>query len=242
MKGNGMDQKEERKTLTLPVEGMTCASCVARVEKAIARIDGIEDLSVNLATDQVTFTFDPGRVDLETVADAVKDAGYTLHLPEKGGRDRKAVIDEMHRESYEKLRRDFIMSVSLTLFVMPAGMLTMFPAIRDQLPISLESLDKLLFIATTLIMLGPGKRFFTGAVKAFLHRSADMNTLVAVGTGSAYLYSTIVVLFPQALGFTSHTHVYFDTAAAIITLILLGKLLEARAKSRTTEAIPCFWI
>ena len=237
MKGTAMDQSKGHKTLTLPVEGMTCASCVARVEKAMGRIEGIEDLHVNLATEEVTFSFDTERVDLENVAKAVKDSGYTLHLPAKGGKDQKAAIDELHLANYEKLKKDFIFSLSLALPVMLASMLSMIPAVNSRLPMSLESLDKLLFIATTLIMLGPGKRFFEGAFNALRHFSADMNTLVAVGTGAAYVYSTTAVLFPQVLGITGHPHVYFDTASTIITLILLGKLLEARAKSRTTEAI-----
>ena len=208
-----MKQSIERKTLTLPVEGMTCASCVARVEKAMGKVEGISDLNVNLATEEVTFSLDPEHVDLKEVAKVVEDSGYVLHLP------------------------DFIFSLSLALPVMIFGMLTMFDAVRSSFPISLETLDKLLLIAATIVLFGPGKRFFTGAWKAARHFTADMNTLVAVGTGAAYVYSATVVLFPQWLGITGHADVYFDTSTTIVTLILLGKLLEARAKSRTTEAI-----
>ncbi|HOO47077.1 MAG TPA: copper ion binding protein, partial [Deltaproteobacteria bacterium] len=189
MKPTTSDRSKGLKTLTLPVEGMTCASCVARVEKAMGRIEGIEDPKVNLAADEVTFSFDPERVNLENVAKAVKDSGYTLHLPVKDGKGRQAAVDEMHRAGYEELKKDFIFSLSLAVPVMLAGMLTMLPGVNSRLPITGESLDRLLLIATTLIILGPGKRFYSGAFKALRHFSADMNTLVAVGTGAAYVYS-----------------------------------------------------
>jgi Cu+-exporting ATPase len=233
-----MKQSIGRKNFTLPVEGMTCASCVARVEKAMGKVEGIEDLNVNLATEEVTFSLDPGHADLTGVAKVVEDSGYVLHLPSADTDERRqTAMDELHLANYEKLKRDFIFSLSLALPVMIFGMLAMVPAIRSRFPISLETLDKLLLIAATLVLFGPGKRFFIGAWKAARHFTADMNTLVAVGTGAAYVYSATAVLFPQLLGITGHADVYFDTATTIITLILLGKLLEARAKSRTTEAI-----
>ena len=233
-----MKQSIERKTLTLPVEGMTCASCVARVEKAMGKVEGISDLNVNLATEEVTFSLDPEQVDLKEVAKVVEDSGYVLHLPDtQTDKKRQSAMDELHLASFMKLKRDFIFSLSLALPVMIFGMITMFDTVRSRSPISLETLDKLLLIAATIVLFGPGKRFFIGAWKAARHFTADMNTLVAVGTGAAYVYSATVVLFPQWLGITGHADVYFDTATTIITLILLGKLLEARAKSRTTEAI-----
>ena len=233
-----MKQSIGRKTFTLPVEGMTCASCVARVEKAMGKVKSIEDLNVNLATEEVTFSLDPGHVDLKEVAKVVEDSGYVLHLP-SGDKDenRQTAMDELHIANYEKLKRDFIFSLSLALPVMLIGMLSMFSGVRSRIPLSVETLDKLQLIAASMVLFGPGKRFFTGAWKAARHFTADMNTLVAVGTGAAYVYSTTAVLFPQWLGIAGHVDVYFDTATTIITLILLGKLLEARAKSRTTEAI-----
>ncbi len=231
---------EKLETLSLPVEGMTCASCVLRVEKTLKKIEGIEDVNVNLATEKVTFKFDRTKANLETVSHAVEDAGYKLLLPvsPKDGVPVESSFENDHSKYYKELKNNFIFSLILTIPVMTLNMVSMTDWFMRWSPLSMDSINKLLFLATTLIIFIPGKRFFTSSWKLVKHFSADMNTLVAVGTGTAYVYSTIAVLFPQLLSIQRPwEHIYFDTAATIITLILMGRLLEAGAKSKTTSAI-----
>ncbi len=231
------------KSLTLPVEGMTCASCVARVEKALKKVEGIGEVNVNLATEKVTLSYDPARTDVSKFTRVVEDAGYKL-LPspeekETDGRDEiESASDIQHKESYLKLRNEFIFSAVLSIPIMIVSMLMMTSWFRNAIPLTIDEVNKILFLGSTFVIFISGKRFYSSSWKIAKHFSADMNTLVAVGTGTAYIYSTIVVLFPELLNLSnSEGHIYFDTAVIIITLILMGRLLEARAKSKTSSAI-----
>ncbi|KAA3616811.1 MAG: copper-translocating P-type ATPase [Calditrichaeota bacterium] len=229
--------------MTLPVEGMTCASCVARVEKTLNKIDGINYVNVNLATEEVTLDLDSEKQDLQEIATIVEEAGYKLHLPQSNDSNTTQTTATEGAQSiqsgmFSKLKSDFYFSAVLALPVMIVSMLMMWPAFSEAIPVTEDTINKLLLIITSIVLFGPGKRFFTAAWGAAKHLTADMNTLVAVGTGAAYGYSLIAVLFSQWLGITNAgQHIYFDTAATIITLILLGRLLEAKAKSKTTDAI-----
>ena len=229
--------------LTLPIEGMTCASCVARVEKALKKIDGVSVANVNLATEKVSLAFDGSKTDLATLADAVSEAGYTLLTAGASSTSEQGVSSvspgESHQQrAFAELRKDFVLSLALTIPIVLVSMIHTTSWFLRWSPISTDDLNKLLLIATTFIIAIPGKRFFSAAWRQARHFSSDMNTLVAVGTGIAFVYSALVVLFPHWLGFApGSAHVYFDTAATIITLILLGKMLEARAKSKASDAI-----
>jgi Cu+-exporting ATPase len=224
---------------------MTCVSCVARVEKVLQRIDGVDSAVVNLATERVTMSFDQSVTNLNQLALAVEDAGYKLLLPEppagiKTKQEEGALFHETsHQEkAYRKLKRDFLFSAVLTAPIMIVSMISMADWFMRSSPLSMDEVNKLLFLATTAIIVVPGKRFFSSAWKMARHFSADMNTLVAVGTGTAYGFSSIVVLFPQWVPSAAAANsIYFDTAATITTLILMGRLLEARAKKRTTDSI-----
>ena len=234
---------QEIKSLTLPVEGMTCASCVARVEKALKKVDGISEVNVNLATEKVTLSYDSSLVNVSKFTQVVEDAGYKLVSPAENKTSEEtgefeSADDIRHKESYTKLRNEFVFSAVLSIPIMIVSMLMMTTWFSSLIPLTLEEVNKLLFLGSTLVIFISGKRFFSSSWKIAKHFSADMNTLVAVGTGTAYLYSTAAVLFPDLLN-TGNTggHVYFDTAVIIITLILMGKLLEARAKSKTSSAI-----
>jgi P-type Cu+ transporter len=232
-----MDNKE---TLSLPVEGMTCASCVMRVEKTLKKLEGVQDVNVNLATEKVTFTFDKSHVDLDRISDAVEDAGYKIILPSKSAANEisESGYENDSSKKYKELKNHFIFSLVLAVPVMIINMVSMTSWFMKWSPLSMDSVNRALFLLTTLIIFIPGQRFFISAWKLLKHFSADMNTLVAVGTGTAYIYSTIAVLFPGLLSLKNpYEHIYFDTAAAIITLILMGRLLEAGAKSKTTSAI-----
>jgi P-type Cu+ transporter len=231
---------ENKETLSLPVEGMTCASCVLRVEKTLKKIEGVEDVNVNLATEKVTFTFNNSEANLNKIANAVEDAGYKIILPSKSN---TAEVSGSNYENenikkYSELKNSFIFSLILTIPVMIVNMVSMTSWFMKWSPLSMDIVNRILFLLTTLIIFIPGRRFFISGWKLFKHFSADMNTLVAVGTGTAYVYSTIAVLFPDLLSLKNpYEHIYFDTAVVIITLILMGRLLEAGAKSKTTSAI-----
>jgi Cu+-exporting ATPase len=233
-------------TLTLPVEGMTCASCVARVEKTLKKIDGVETANVNLATEAVALSFDPARTSLDVLAKAVESSGYQLVLPQKPSegilaqtmRPSEGSVESHQEKSYRQLKREFLFSLILTIPILLINMLSMTAWFMSHIPLSMDEVNKLLLILTTPVMIVSGKRFFRPAWKLAQHFAADMNTLVAVGTGAAFFYSAAVVLFPQ--WFPSGTNlndVYFDSAAVIITLILMGRMLEARAKHKASDSI-----
>jgi P-type Cu+ transporter len=219
---------------------MTCASCVARVEKTLAKVEGVSSASVNLAAEKATVRFSGGRDVLEKLAVAVEEAGYTLVLPQEtaagsaeSGRD---AVAERKTIEYQRLKRDFVIAAVLGSLIMAASMFSMTPWWRTAEPLSMQNLNTLLFLAASVVMFVSGRRFFTAAITIARHFQADMNTLVATGTGVAYVFSAMVTLFPDLL--PVHVHeVYFDTASTIIALILLGKVLEARAKVRTSDAM-----
>jgi P-type Cu+ transporter len=230
------------RTLRLPVKGMTCASCVVRVEKTLLETQGVEKASVNLASNKAIVSVAAGT-DLRALEAAVRKAGYTLTLPvESTGSDStaegRAVADSTDDSELRELRRDLITSGLLTLPIMLISMMTMFPSVAAMWPVSIDDTNRILLLLTAPVLLFPGRRFFSGFLAALRHATADMNTLVAVGTGAAFAYSTLAVLFPHWLRLQpGHSEVYFDTSATIITLILLGKYLETRAKQRASDAI-----
>ncbi len=218
--------------LTLPVQGMTCASCVARVEKTLKNVEGISNASVNLATEQATIEFDALQVSVEKMQSVVADAGYTLVVPRQDATQTSA--EQLGSQHTKNVKHELLFSVSLTIPIMLLSMVSMMAWYVQHSPLSMDATNKILLILTTPVLFISGKRFFKGFWSATKHVTADMNTLVAVGTGSAFAYSAASVLFPEWL---KSPHVYFDTTATIITLILLGKFLEARAKSQASDAI-----
>jgi len=238
------DAVQHISTLILPVEGMTCASCVARVEKTLKKIDGVQIANVNLATEAVALSFDTAQTSLEVLAKAVKGAGYTLVVPEKTSEishsfGQYEISEVSHQEkAYRQLKREFIFSLVLAVPIMLINMLSMTAWFMSHISLSMDEVNKVLLILTTPVMIISGKRFFKPAWKLALHFAADMNTLVAVGTGAAFLYSAAVVLFPHWFPAGTNLYdVYFDSAVVIITLILMGRMLEARAKHKASDSI-----
>jgi len=233
------------KTITLPVEGMTCASCVARVEKTLTHVGGVQQAAVNLASERVTLSYDPARTDLTALATAVENAGYKLVLPETHpagelSRDEidRSLQDDHQERSYRKTKSDFILSLVLSAPVMVIIMISMTDWFMQWSPLSMDEVNNVLLLLSAVVMALPGRRFFESAWVQAKHFAADMNTLVAVGTGTAFLFSALVVLFPSRFPLAVATNnIYFDTSVTITTLILLGKLLEARAKRKTTDAL-----
>lgn len=232
--------------ITLPVEGMTCASCVARVEKTLKKIDGVEVANVNLATEAVTLSFDSSKTNLDVLAKAVNEAGYKLILPQKPSlsfstQSTKNPEDylETHQERYyRQLKREFLFSITFAIPIILLNMFSMMPWFTAIIPLTMNEVNKILLILTVPVMFISGKRFIKPAWKLTKHFSADMNTLIAIGTESAFLYSAFIVLFPNWLpSNVNPNNVYFDSAAAIISLILMGRMFEARAKHKTSEEI-----
>ncbi len=235
-----MENKIRTDILTLPIEGMTCASCVLRVEKALKKIDGVQEAVVNLATEQAQVKIDPSKVDFKKLKEAVEKVGYSVIEPKEEKIEFETFVDKEREKHLENLTRDLKFSVLFTIPVFFISMLAMFPTFQEILGHYINYVPEFLFILTTPVLFKSGKRFFQIFWNNLKHFSADMNTLVAIGTGSAYVYSTIATFFPQLLeieNHSAHLEVYFDTTAVIITLILFGKWLEAKSKSKTTTAI-----
>ncbi len=294
----------EPKNLSLPIQGMTCASCVARIEKSLRAVEGVREASVNLATEKANIVYDPGLVEPESIKKAVEDLGYgvpqelskeekitiavggmtcaacvnriekglrkiegvieaqvnlateratILYHPEKVGKSefRKTIEDlgyevrgfegeaSADREAEARTReirlqkRKFVISAVLSAAIFFGSMPEWFPwwptILQDHLT---------LFLLTTPVQFWAGWQFYRGFWLALKHRTSDMNTLIAVGTSAAYIYSAVITFFPQLFRARGlDLGVYFDTSAMIITLILLGKLLEAIAKGQTSSAI-----
>ncbi|MFA6233948.1 MAG: heavy metal translocating P-type ATPase, partial [Bacteroidota bacterium] len=234
----------DTKKLSLPVQGMTCASCVVRVEKAIKSVPGVNSAAVNLASNKAVIEFSEDT-DLGAIEAAIRSAGYGVELPMKSngsGSDSANMLqlgaDAPHEREFRTLRRDVFIAAAFTLPVMLLSMLPMLKAVHAWWPLTMDETNRIILLLTIPVLLFPGRRFFQGFAAALRHFTADMNTLVAVGTGAAFAYSTVAVLFPQWLGLQpGHMEVYFDTSATIITLILIGKMLEARAKNRASDSI-----
>ncbi len=235
-----MTVKQNIEHLTLPVEGMTCASCVARVEKSISSIEGVKNVAVNFATEKASFEIDKSVADLQQIKKVVEDAGYKIDLNENNKKQNKTKSeDEGHNSQYEiNLKHDLIFALTMTIPILFLSMGSMFENSRSILNLTQDEINKILLIFATPVVFISGKRFFLIFWQNLKHFSAEMNSLVAIGTGTAYLFSVAITLFPNLFSDSSlSNHVYFDTTVVIITLILLGRWLESRAKSKTGSAI-----
>ena len=218
---------------TISVGGMTCAACVRRVESALESLDGVTDVAVNLATGRATLVHEPDWAGVEWLKRVVSDSGYEfLGVPEASLEDPS---EEARIRDIKELSTKFIVGVVLSAIIFLGSMQDWFPYLRS---IPRQIMLLFLFVLTTPVVFWVGSRFISGAIKAARQKTTDMNTLVAVGALSAYLYSVLVTFAPQFFVRAGIApHVYFDGAAMIITLILLGRLLEAKAKGKTSMAI-----
>lgn len=225
-------------TINLRIKGMGCAACANRIEKVLQNIEGVASCSVNFAIAQAKVEYHPKQADLATIQKAVRDAGYSAEIItdfyQEFGKNVEKELAEIKREKQLKHQVIFgcLISAILVIGSWPAMTGIHWPGF----PMWLHNAWVQLLLATPVMWCG--KQFFVGAVKSFLHHSADMNTLVALGTGSAYLYSLCATFFPG--WFTQQglaAAIYYEPAAVIITLILLGRLLESRARKQTSAAI-----
>ncbi|MDO9599322.1 MAG: heavy metal translocating P-type ATPase [Azoarcus sp.] len=224
-----------RDALTLDIEGMSCAACVGRVEKVLRRVPGVVEANVNLAARRASIET-AGAVPVAALIEAVKKAGFGAR-PSADVSESSRAADAAAEES--KLQHAVWLAVALTLpvFVLEMGS-HLIPAMHDWVMATIGHRQSwwLQFALTTLVMFGPGLRFFKKGVPALLRGAPDMNALVAMGTSAAWGYSVVATFLPGVLP-EGTVNVYFEAAAVIITLILIGRLLETRARGRTSEAI-----
>ena len=218
--------------IVLPIEGMTCASCVNRIERFLNKTEGVIQANVNLATERATVSVDPavaGRLELVT---AVEAAGYDVRPEAPPTAALEADPDEPIRRQE---RRQLLTQAAASIAVAAGLMLVLF---WPQTAVAMTTLNWLAILPATFIQVWAGRRFYVAAIRAARHRTTNMDTLVAVGTSAAWAYSTFVTIFPDVVhqaGLQPET--YFDSSAIIIGLVLLGRWLEARAKDQTTGAI-----
>ncbi len=216
--------------ISLRVIGMHCASCVSTVEGALKELTGVENAMVNLATEKVHVVYNPSLVSSSQMVKAIQDAGYDA-LAEVSGAQAREQEKLLKIREIRELTRKVLFSGVLGAIVFLGSFPEWFPFMPKILQVHLT-----LFFLTLPVQFWAGGQFLSGTVSSLRHRTADMNALIGIGTLSAFLYSTVVTFFPFILPENMRV-VYFDTAAVIITLILLGRLLEAKAKSRTSAAI-----
>ncbi|HET7168808.1 MAG TPA: heavy metal translocating P-type ATPase, partial [Candidatus Limnocylindrales bacterium] len=235
--------------IDLPIEGMTCASCVNRIERFLRNTDGVESASVNLATEIATIRYLPEVAGRDELVGAVEAAGYDVRPgvapapasimagpidsePETGSLARRLATDDATRAREDRyLLGQALASIAVALVLMVA----MFV---PQTRIPMETINWLALGPATFIQVWAGRRFYRAAWRAARHRSTNMDTLVAVGTTAAWLYSVAVTLFPDVIHEAGlHPETYFDSATIIIGLVLLGRWLEHRARASTTGAI-----
>src|SRR6266516_1540205 len=241
-----LKEPETESHAVLDLEGMTCASCAMRIEKGLKKVPGVRDASVNLATEQATVTYDPAQINVEQMIQKVEAVCYKAapqvssvqetmpgiteaNLPDTAGAPAGDLFqedDQSKRKRAEILRKRnlLILGVVLTL---PVVILSMF--FMNRFP----GENVLLLALTTPVWAVVGWEFHRGAIKTLRHGSANMDTLIALGSTAAYLMGVVATFFPQVVGGVT----FYDTTALIVTLIFLGKYLEARAKGQTNEAI-----
>jgi Cu+-exporting ATPase len=224
------------KTYHLKLQGMSCAGCASAIEKVIQEVEGVTQGNVNFVISRATVTYDPTKTNLSVIQQAVKNAGYDAYpVLERADEEdlEKATKVAQEQELTGKLLVGSIISVLLII-----GGIPMMTGLEiTWIPTFLHNFWVQFFLATPVIF-WVGKDFFVGAWKSFKFHSANMDTLVSLGTGVAYLYSLFTTAFPHI--FESHgiaTAVYYETVSVVITLVLLGKMLEHRARGKTSEAI-----
>ena len=231
--GYPVNQAEAR----LEIEGMTCATCTGRVERALTATPGVIAASVNLATQSAAVSYAQGAVAPSELVRAVEGAGYHARVHSQG--DAPAPVADRQAAEAERLKRNFLISGALTLpvFVLAMGV-HMIPAFHHWVAGTIGERTSwwIQFVLTALVLAFPGRVFLRIGLPALLRGAPEMNSLVALGSLAAFLYSAVVTIAPTLLP-ASAREVYFEAAAVIVTLILLGRWLEARAKGRAGQAI-----
>ena len=228
-------------SLRLKVSGLYCAECVVRIEDALKSTPGVLDATMNAATNEVRVEYSPVIGDLSLLTKAVESAG-----PYKAARAAEASEPEMDKEGqetekeYRSLMRKWWFGALIGVFTMIFSYPWLFPVLRDFFPRGSENLRYIWYgmsVASLAVILYSGNQFFIGMWEGLKHRSANMHTLIAIGTGVAWIYSTIALLFPQIFPSEEMTDVYYDVTVVVTALVVLGLAMELKAKGRTSEAI-----
>jgi Cu+-exporting ATPase len=230
--------------ITIPVTGMHCAACQSRVQAALAKTPGVADANVNLMLNNATVTYDERAVKPDALLEAIRSTGYdaTVPLADTPAFAEQQRQDEAHAREVRELTRKTVVSLAIAALTMVLPMISDVggvPAEGGSVTSDLgRAMPWILFALTSVVVGWSGRHFYTRAWRAFRHHTADMNTLIAIGTGAAYVYSVIATFAPGF--FVQHgvkPELYYEAVAAIIGLILLGNTFEARAKRQTTKAL-----
>ncbi len=228
-------------SMRLKISGIYCAECVAKIEDAIKAVPGVLDATMNAATNEVKVDYSPLIGDLSQLTKAVESAG-----PYRAARAAEASEPEMDKEAqamekeYRSLMRKWWFAAAVGAPTMILSYPWIFPILRDWFPRGSPQLMYIWYgmgVASLAVLIYSGNQFFTGMWEGLKHRSANMHTLIAVGTGVAWIYSTIAMIFPQLFPSQEFTDVYYDVTVVVTALVVLGLAMELKAKGRTSEAI-----
>ncbi len=215
----------------LPIQGMSCASCVVKIENSVKKLDGVVGINVNLGTEKATVEYFPEVVSLEQIEKAVSKAGPYEVIKQILAEEEKVIREK----AFRKLKNKLVASAIFSVFIVLLSFWETLPFLEN---LSGSTVFIISFILTTPVLFWFGSQFHLGFLKALKHLAFDMNSLISIGTLSAYAYSVVATFHPQFFTPTGgEAEIYYDTAAVIITLILLGRFFEAKAKGKTSEAI-----
>ncbi len=224
----------------IAVQGMTCASCVAAVERALTKTSGVLEASVNPALAEASVLYEPRVIDFEGLRRAIEASGYEAREAPAATETGVDKQEQERQQEYRTLMRKFWFAAVISLPVMGFSYPDLIPGLREWMPMgSMERrvVWSLLGLITVPVMLWSGSQFYTGMWSALKHRSANMHTLIAIGISAAYLYSVVAVAFPQLFPSMALAEVFWDVTAVVVALVVLGMALEVKAKGRTSEAI-----
>ncbi len=223
--------------ITLQIEGMTCASCAAAVERAVSKLEGVEEVSVNLATNTAKIKYTPGMVKLRDIRERIEKAGFHASLSETTDDYEQARIQKQQAYKKQKNKTIFAVLFAIPLFYISMGHMVGLPlpnAISPDYHPALYALLQMILVIPIMIC---GSKFYINGVKSAMHLSPNMDTLVAVGTGAAFIYSVASMISVFSGNHMAVHSLYFESAGVIIALILLGKTMESRSKGRASAAI-----
>ena len=228
-------------TARIGIEGIYCASCVFKIENALLATPGVMDASVNPATEEATVRYVPSHTDLGALRRAIEIGGYRARETDgPAGPDTVDKEEESRNREYRSLMRKWWFGAAVGVPTMILSYPWLFPVLQDIFPRESEQLRILwmaMGVASLAVLIYSGGQFFTGMWQGLRHRSANMHTLIAIGTGTAWVYSTVALLFPQIFPSVEFTDVYYDVTVVVTALVVLGLAMELKAKGRTSEAI-----
>jgi Cu+-exporting ATPase len=230
----------KRASITIPVTGMTCAACQSRIQRALARTPGVDDASVNLMMNNAAVTYDPARASPAQLVDMIRATGYGAELPTATLSARRAQLaqDETRQHEFRSLLAKAALALAIGVAEMAASMSKWSMSAMNEAGAAAPVAWWLMLVATFAVMAWAGRDFYSRAWSALRHGSADMNTLISVGTGAAFVFSLVATVSPQVLAQNGvQPQVYYEAVAFIIAFVLAGRAMEARAKGQTTSAL-----